>query len=76
MVPGAVSSMRLLRAQPLHSGFTTSFLFFWFFPFLVTWWHVEFLGQELNPSHSCDLSHSCSNAGSLTYWAGPEIEPK
>ena len=29
----------------------------------------KFLGQEVNLSHSCDLYHSCSNAGSLTHRA-------
>ena len=27
----------------------------------------KFLGQGLNPSRSCNLHHSCSNAGSLTH---------
>ena len=33
------------------------------------------LGQGLNLSCSCDLSHSYNNAGSLTHCAGPGIEP-
>ena len=36
---------------------------------------MEFLGQELDLSHSHDLSCSCGNAGSLTHCAGPGIEP-
>ena len=28
-----------------------------------------------DPSHICDLSHSCGNAGSLTHCAGPGIKP-
>ena len=34
--------------------------------FLKTFWarlqHIKFLGQGMNPSHNCDLRHSCSNA--------------
>ena len=30
------------------------------FSFLAAPWHVEFLGQGSDPSHSCDLSHSCT----------------
>ena len=46
-----------------------------FFFFLATPWHTEFLGQGSDPSYSCDLCCSCSNAGSLTCCAGPGIEP-
>ena len=35
----------------------------------------KFSGQRLNPSHSCDLHHSCSNAGPLTHCAGLGIKP-
>ena len=35
---------------------------------------MEFQGQGSDPSHSCDLSHSCSDARSLTHCAGPEIK--
>lgn len=49
---------------------------FFFFPFLATLWHMDFLGQGSNPSHSFDLSCSCSNnARSLTHCARPGIEP-
>ena len=37
--------------------------------------HIEFLGQGLNLSHSCDLHHSCSNTGSLTHCARLGMEP-
>ena len=37
--------------------------------------HMEFLGQGSDPSHNFDLSCRCSNAGSLTHSAGPEIKP-
>ena len=56
------------------------FFFFWLFPYIFfvcfngcihgIW---KFLGQELNPSHSCNLCHSCGNARSLTPCAGPGI---
>ena len=36
-----------------------------------TW---RFPGQGSNPSHSCKLHHSCSNAGSLTHCTRAEIE--
>ena len=42
--------------------------------FLAAPQHMEFPGQESDPSHSCDLSHS-SNAGSLTHWDGLGIKP-
>ena len=45
-----------------------SILFFFFF-FFGCPWHTEFLGQGSDPSHSCDLSCSCSSAGSLTHCA-------
>ena len=50
--------------------------FFFFFFFLAAPWHMEFLGQGSDLSHSCDLSCSCSNAGSLTHCARPGIEPR
>ena len=37
--------------------------------------HMEFPGQGSDPSHSCDLSHSCGNNGPLTHWAQVGIEP-
>ena len=37
-----------------------------------TW---TFPRQGINPCHSCNLHHSCSNTGSLTHCAGPGIEP-
>ena len=45
------------------------FIYF-IFLFLVTPRHMEFLGQGVNPSLSCNLCHSGSNAGSLTHCAG------
>ena len=38
--------------------------------FLGTPKHMEFLGQGLEPSLNCDLSHSCDNTGSLTWSPG------
>ena len=34
----------------------------------------KFLGQGLNPSHSCDLQFGWDNAGSLTHSAKPGTE--
>ena len=47
------------------------------FPFfcLTALQHIEFPDQGSDPSHGCNLSHSCGNAGSLTHYAGPAIEP-
>lgn len=37
---------------------------------------MEFPSQgSSDPSHSCDLHHSCSNTGSLNYCVGLGIEP-
>ena len=47
------------------------------FSFLLGCTHSiwKLLGWGLNPSYSCDLCHSCSNAGSLTHCAGSGIKP-
>ena len=50
------------------------FYFILFFPFLAVPWHIEFPGQELDQSWSCDPSHSCGNVGSLTHCARVGIE--
>ena len=42
---------------------------------LATLQDMEFLVQGSDLSHSCDLSCSCSNAGSLTHRARLGIEP-
>ena len=44
-------------------------LFFFFYDCTCGIW--KFLAQGLNPSHSCHLHHSCSNARSLTHCTGP-----
>ena len=48
------------------------FFFFFFFSHPYGIW--KFLGQRSNPTHSCDLHHRCSNAGSLTPCTGLGIE--
>ena len=50
-----------------------SFFFFSFFGH--TYSARQFPGQGSNPSCTCDLSHSCSSAGSLVRCTGPGIEP-
>ena len=45
------------------------------FLFLAAPWHMEFLGQGSDPSHSCKPSCICDNSGSLTHCSGPGIEP-
>ena len=43
--------------------------------FLAAPWHMEFLGQRSDLSHSHKLSRSCGNAGSLTHCTGkPETQ--
>ena len=39
--------------------------------FLAALWHMEFLGQGSDLTHSYDLSCSCGNAGSLIHCARP-----
>ena len=52
-----------------HVSFPGIFcIFFSFFSHTCSTW--KFPGQELNPSCSCDLRHSCSNTRSLTHCAG------
>ena len=46
-----------------------------FSSFLPTPQHREFLGQESDPSHSCDLCYGCGDVRSLTHCAGLGIEP-
>ena len=58
------------------AGISSSFpLFSFFFSFLASLQCMEFLDQLSGPSHSCDLSHSCGNARTLTHCARPGIEP-
>ena len=51
-----------------------SHFLFLFFPFLATPQRTEFLAQGSDGSCSCNLSHSCSNARSLTLCARLGIE--
>jgi len=44
------------------------------FSFLAVLWRMEFPGQGSDPSHSCNLHHSCGNHGSLIHSAGPGIK--
>ena len=48
------------------------FFFFFSFPHTCSTW--KFLGQEFNPSHSCNLRHSCGRAGFLTHCATWELQ--
>ena len=49
--------------------------FFFLFSFLAAPQHMELPVQGSDPSQSHHLSHSCGNAGSLTHYARPGIEP-
>lgn len=46
-----------------------------FFVCLVFWSFLATLRHMQLPSQGSEQSHSCSNAGSLTHWAGPGIKP-
>ena len=49
-----------------------------FFFSLSLFWPMEPLGQGSDPSHSCNLHHSCGNVAtpdSLTHYTQPGIEP-
>ena len=48
-------------------------IFFWWGGGSHSTW--KFLGQGSDPRCSCNLCHSCSDARSLTHYAGPGIEP-
>ena len=63
---------RTAAGQPKRCGFFCLFVFFSFLAFLR---HMEFPGQGSDPSHSCDLSCSCSITGCLTHRARLWIEP-
>ena len=63
------------RNQPCLTWLPKTMLCHFFFLFLVTLRHMEFLGQGSDPSHSQDLSCSCSNDRSLTHCARLGIEP-
>ena len=58
MFPRFIIHMCELSIHFLH-------LFAYFFPFLATPRHMEFLGQGSNPNCSCDLCHGCGNAESF-----------
>ena len=51
------------------------FFFFFFFSFLAALWHMKVSGQGSDPSHNCNLCHSCNSTESLTHCAGAGIEP-
>ena len=55
--------------------YVTCIVSFVCFSFLATLWHMEFSGQRSDPSHYCNLSHSCGNTRSLTHCAGLGIKP-
>ena len=49
------------------SSLVSNFLFFFNGHTHGVW---KFLGQGLNPSHSCELGHSCGDDGSFNLLAG------
>ena len=53
-----------LFSIPQAASRTFHFFFFPFF-FFGHLWHMAFLGQGSDPSHSCNLRRTCGNAGSL-----------
>ena len=63
-----LTSSPLAATTPLSMQLQFLFFFSFFFSVLLaTLWHMEFLDQGSNLSLSCVLSHSCSNAESLTH---------
>ena len=75
-------AFRAFRARPpnfSHEGenfrISVCYVFVFFFSFLTSLRHVEFPGQGTDLSHSCDLSCSCGDAGSLTHCAGLGVKP-
>lgn len=50
-------------------------IYLFIYLFWAALWHMEFLDQGSDPTHSCDLSHSCGNTRSLTHCARLRFEP-
>ena len=81
--PGGQSKKGIRRNFKIHPvpqacllSFFPSFLpsfFLSFFSCICGIW--KFPRQGLNPSHSCNLHHSCSNIRSLNHCTRPGIEP-
>ena len=67
--------IKSFRAISIFSQLAHAMVYIFFFSFLATSWHMEFPGQGSDPSHSCNLRHSCGNTGSLTHCAEPRIKP-
>ena len=64
-----VSCHSLLTSAMKHSSMSATeitlvslTLFTLIFSFLASLWHIVFLGQGSDPSHSCNLPHSCGNS--------------
>ena len=84
MISGTLGAQNISYYYSLDDSVFIFFLLrcsrlFFFFSFLATPWHMEFPGQGSDLSHSCDLCHSCSNAGSLTHHdqaGGTNLRPK
>ena len=47
------------RTSPLN--YVLLIYTYFFFPFSDILWHMKFLGQGSDSSHSCNLNHSCGN---------------
>ena len=58
---------------PLSVSLSLSLLFIYFWGAAL--WHMEFLGQASDLSHSLDSSCGSGNTGSITLYATPEIKP-
>ena len=66
---------QIMYVNVLSSELIFFFFFFFFFFFAHPLEKWEFLGQGLKLSCSCNLHHSCGNAGSLSYCAGQGLNP-
>ena len=70
------SVLMLQRCHQLHHSSNSRLFIIIIFFLLATPWLMAFLDNGSDPSCSCNLCCSCANTGSLTYCAGPGIEPE
>ena len=62
------------KKQVSNNIYRTVSFFFFLFSFGHTCGLWKLPGEELNPCHHSNQSHSCDDAGSLTHWATRELE--
>ena len=72
---GFISERRMFPALRELTFFFFFFFFFSSFHFFDRLWHMEFLGQGSDPSHSLDLSHPLCQCQILNSLCQAEMEP-